>query len=379
MKLPLKGVTVLEFSQYLAGPYAGLRLADLGARVIKIERPGSGDACRQLATKNMMVDGDSLVFHTINRNKESIAANLKSPEDLEKIRALIKDADVITHNFRPGVMEKIGLDFESVKAINPTIVYGEVSGYGKEGPWVNKPGQDLLAQSLSGLAWQSGTGGKHPTPIGLAIADMICGNHLAQGILAALVRRQIKGIGARVEVSLLESIVDFQFEGLTTYLNNGNVLPNRSKSSNAHSLLEAPYGIYSTEDGYLAIAMTDLRELLTVVECKTISDTLIDSPFEYRDEIKDALQLHLKGKSTEHWLSLLESEGIWSSDVYTYATLLDHPAYKQLEMEVTVSRGENVSVKTTRCPIQINGQRLASTTAAPVLGSANEVLEKGLK
>src|SRR6201994_3660997 len=150
--LPLHGLTVLEFSQYLSGPSAGLRLADLGARVIKIERPGSGDACRKLSIKNLWVDGDSLLFHTINRNKESFTANLKSAEDMEMIRQLINRADVLTHNFRPGVMESAGLGYSDVAKLNPRLVYGAISGYGKEGPWKDLPGQDLLLQSMSGLA-----------------------------------------------------------------------------------------------------------------------------------------------------------------------------------------------------------------------------------
>src|ERR1700743_458388 len=131
-ELPLHGLTVLEFSQYLSGPSAGLRLADLGARVIKIERPGAGDACRHLSIKNLWVDGDSLLFHTINRNKESFTADLKSTEGLHQIKKLIAIADVLTHNFRPGVMESAGLDYESVKRLNPKIIYGAISGYGKE-------------------------------------------------------------------------------------------------------------------------------------------------------------------------------------------------------------------------------------------------------
>src|SRR5216683_1755195 len=170
MKRPLEGLVVLEFSQYLAGPYAGLRLADLGARVIKIERPGTGDAGRQLATKNLFADGDSLIFHTINRNKESYAANLKDGADLEKVKRLIARADVMTHNFRPGVMEKIGLDYQNVRALNPRLVYGVVTGYGKDGPWKDKPGQDLLAQSVSGLTWLTGNSGDPPVPFGLATA-----------------------------------------------------------------------------------------------------------------------------------------------------------------------------------------------------------------
>src|SRR5688500_1803270 len=149
--LPLKGLVVLEFSQYLSGPSAGLRLADLGARVIKIERPGTGDACRQLSIKNLWSDGNSLLFHTINRNKESFAADLKNPEDLFIIKKFIEEADVVTHNFRPGVMEKVGLSYAAVKQLNPRIIYAEITGYGKHGPWKKRPGQDLLLQSMSGL------------------------------------------------------------------------------------------------------------------------------------------------------------------------------------------------------------------------------------
>ncbi len=149
--LPLEGLVVLEFSQYLSGPSAGLRLADLGARVIKIERPGTGDAGRKLAIKNLWVDDSSLLFHTINRNKESLTADLKNADDLELIKKLITKSDVLIHNFRPGVMKKTGLDFESVKSINPRLIYAEISGYGKEGVWKNKPGQDLLLQSMTGL------------------------------------------------------------------------------------------------------------------------------------------------------------------------------------------------------------------------------------
>src|SRR5882757_1346565 len=139
--LPLHGLTVLEFSQYLSGPSAGLRLADLGARVIKIERPVTGDACRQLSIKNLWTDGDSLLFHTINRNKESFTADIKSPEDLAIIHRLISRADVLTHNFRPGVMEAVALDYERVQELNPRIIYGAISGYGKDGPWKDRPGQ----------------------------------------------------------------------------------------------------------------------------------------------------------------------------------------------------------------------------------------------
>ena len=153
---PLDGLLVLDFSQFLAGPSAALRLADLGADVIKIERPDGGDLCRQLYVSNLELDGDSTLFHTINRNKRSFAANLKSETDLQEVWALIARADVLVQNFRPGIMNRLGLGYEAVRKVNPRVVYGSVTGYGEQGPWRGKPGQDLLVQSLSGVCWLTG-------------------------------------------------------------------------------------------------------------------------------------------------------------------------------------------------------------------------------
>ena len=164
MKL-LEGITVLDFCQFLSGPSAAMRLGDLGARVIKIERPGVGDAGRQLTLQNLMADGDAVNFQIINRGKQSYAANLKDPADLERVKKLVAKADVMISNFRPGIMARMGLDYESVKAINPGIVYGTVTGYGTKGPWVEKPGQDLLAQSMSGVAFLNGNASDPPVAL----------------------------------------------------------------------------------------------------------------------------------------------------------------------------------------------------------------------
>src|ERR1041385_7794133 len=209
---PLEGLLVLDFAQFLAGPIAAMRLADLGARVIKIERPGTGDICRQLYITNLKLDGDSTLFHSINRNKQSFAADLKKPADLAIVKKLIEKADVMIQNFRPGVMEKIGLHYGAVKEINPRIVYGALTGYGDKGPWRDKPGQDLLIQSLSGLVWLSGDEPQGPVPMGLAVVDLTASAHLLQGILACLVRRGVTGKGGLVEVSLMESVLDMRSE-----------------------------------------------------------------------------------------------------------------------------------------------------------------------
>lgn len=377
MSLPLEGLLVLDFSQFLAGPSAALRLADLGARVIKVERPGIGDLCRKLTISNLTIDGESAVFQTINRNKESYTADLKSPGEKAQVIELIKKADVMIQNFRPGIMKRIGLDYETVKELNPGIVYGSVSGYGQEGAWVHKPGQDLLVQSMSGLVYLNGNRDDAPQPFGLAVADMITGAHLVQGLLAALVRRGITQKGGLVEVSLLESTLDFQFEVLTTHLNDGGKLPERSAINNAHAYLGAPYGVYATQDGFIALAMGSVVTLGELIECQTLTSyTNEDDWFDKRDEIKAILVEHLKHQDTAYWLAKLEPADFWCADVMSWDRLLEHDGFTSLEMVQTVRHPEGNQVKTTRCPISIDGQRLFSEKAAPRLGEDNSRIEK---
>jgi crotonobetainyl-CoA:carnitine CoA-transferase CaiB-like acyl-CoA transferase len=371
MHLPLQGLVVLEFSQYLSGPSAGLRLADLGARVIKIERPITGDAGRKLAIKNLWVDDDSLLFNTINRNKESFSADLKNKEDLILVKKLIKKADVVTHNFRPGIMEKIGLSYNEVKEINPRIIYAEINGYGKEGPWKHKPGQDLLLQSVTGLTYTTGNATHNPVPFGLSIADTLCGAQLVQGILAALIRRQKTSKGALIEISLMESLLDFQFELLTTYYNSGRELE-RSAVSNGNPLLGAPYGIYETANGYIAIAMMDIQILANVIDCKELNEYTQEHSFINRDEIKIILAKHLKQQPSSYWIKKLHANDMWAIEVLDWNAMETKDAYKDLKMEQTVQLANNKTMQTTRCPIRINGHRIYSSTAAPKLGEHNE-------
>ena len=366
---PLEGVTVLEFAQFMAGPSAGLKLADLGARVIKIERPVHGEAGRQIALKNLFMDGSSLVFHTVNRNKDSFAADLKDPEDLERIKKLIAQADVMTHNFRPGVMEKIGLDYAKVQEINPKLVYGTVTGYGTTGAWVKKPGQDLLVQSMSGFANLTGNKNDDPVPVGAAVSDIITGTHLAHGILASLLKRIKTGKGALVEVSLLESTLDLQFEVLTTYLNDGNKLPSRAEKGSANPYLGAPYGVYKTKNSYLSLAMGSLLNIGKIIGCNAIA--AFEDPnswFEKRDEIMAILTAEFIQKNTEEWITLLESQGVWCSEVFNYDDLLNHEGYKVLQMDQTLELLSGEKVRTLRCPIRMNDARLFSPKPAPRVG-----------
>lgn len=364
--LPLEGVVVLEFSQYLSGPSAGLRLADLGARVIKIERPGTGDAGRKLAIKNLWVDDSSLLFHTINRNKESFAANLKDPDDLAAVKTLIKKADVLIHNFRPGVMEKTGLGFADVQQLNPRLVYADISGYGKKGPWKTKPGQDLLLQSITGLTHTTGNDDHHPVPFGIAIADILCGAQLVQGILGGLIRRQKTNKGAHIEISLMESLLDFQFELLTTYYASGQQ-PQRSSINNGHALLSAPYGLYATADGFIALAMMDLQALAQAIACKPLLAFTSGQAFSERDRIKEIIAAHLIDQSTDYWLDKLHESDLWAMPVSDWEQMMQQDAYKTLQMEQVI-KAKTKNIITTRCPIRINGKRLLSSRSAPQVG-----------
>jgi CoA:oxalate CoA-transferase len=379
---PLDGLLVLDFSQFLAGPSCALRLADLGARVIKIERPDTGDLCRQLYISNLELDGDSTLFHSINRNKQSYAANLKDPIDLERVRRLIAHADVLIQNFRPGVMERIGLGPAAVRELNPRLVYATVTGYGGEGPWKDKPGQDLLVQALSGMVWLNGDATQPPLPFGLAVADMFAGAHLTQGILACLVRRGVSGRGGLVEVSLLESALDFQFEVLTTHLNDGGKLPERSAVNNAHAYLGAPYGIYHTADGFLALAMGSVTRLAELLDCPALGE--FPDPktwFTMRDRIKAILADHLRSGTTGAWLARLEPADYWCADVLTWPALMASDAFQALHMTQTVRRANGASLVTTRCPIRIDGALLTSAQGAPTIGEHSDaiVAEFGLE
>lgn len=377
MSLPLSGMTVLDFSQFLAGPLAALRLADLGARVIKIERPQGGDLCRRLYITDVEIDGDSTPFHVINRNKQSYAADLKQPDDLAKVMRLIEQADVMIENFRPGVMQRIGLDYEAVRKINPRLVYGRITGYGDAGPWAALPGQDLLAQARSGSLWLSGNAEDPPTPYGLAIADMFAGNLLAEGVLASMVRQARTNEGALVETSLLEAMLDLQFEVLPTHLADARKPPRRSAVNNAHAYIAAPYGVYRTADGYLALAMGVIDQLGTLLEIETLQDPRINTQaFSKRDQIKRLIADRLVARSTQQWLDILQPADIWCAEVMTWGQLLAHDAFKVLDMIQTVSRSNGVKIKTLRSPIRIDGDSAQSTVASPCLGEHTKTIDE---
>lgn len=371
---PLEGLLVLDFSQFLAGPVAAMRLADLGARVIKIERPGVGDIGRTLAFAGRVIDDDTVSFHAMNRNKQSIAADLKNATDLAYVRHLVAQADVIIQNFRPGVMERIGLDYESVREINPSIVYASATGYGTTGPWKDRPGQDLLAQSISGIPWLNGSATDGPVPVGLSIADHLLSCHIAQGVTALLVRRFRTGQGGFVESSLLESMLDLQFELLSTRLNDESIHVERHGEHSAHAFLAAPYGTYPTADGYIALAMNPipkLGQLLDVPALEAMTDP--QEAWDRQEEIEAVLAATFALQPTDHWLAILDAADVWCAPVLTLDELLASEGFAAIEMTQEVTR-RGKTITTTRSPLRIDGEILTSTKAAPLLGEDDDAV-----
>jgi crotonobetainyl-CoA:carnitine CoA-transferase CaiB-like acyl-CoA transferase len=376
-ELPLSGLVVVDMSQFLSGPYCSLRLMDLGARVIKVERPDGGDLSRRLYLSDSE-SGDSTIFHAINRSKESFAVDLKSGRDRQALKKLITNADVLIQNFRPGVVERLGFGYTAIRELNPRLVYCSISGYGEEGPWVTRPGQDLLAQSRSGVMWLNGDEGQGPVPFGLAIGDMMAGAAAAQGILAALVRRGVTGKGAQVQTSLLEALVDLQVEVFTVHMNSGGALPKRSTFHSAHAYLSAPYGVYAAKDGFLAIAMTPISKLADLLGMQELAPYRNDPStwFTARDEIKRLIAGRIATADVDEWLAILEPADIWCARVLDWPALLSSDGFEVLDILQTVARPDGVNIRTTRSPVRIDGRRPKFDRAAPHIGEHTDALWK---
>lgn len=375
-ELPLAGVVVLDFSQFLAGPVAALRLADLGARVIKVERPVTGEIGRTLAFAGRWADEDTVSFHAMNRNKEAVVADLKDPGELEQVKGLVARADVLIHNFRPGVMERIGLDYESARALNPGLVYAAASGYGADGPWASRPGQDLLAQSVSGLTWVNG--GDRPVTVGLSLADHLLSCHLAEGVTALLVRKLRTGHGGLIETSLLEGMLDLQSTLLTTHLNNPRI---PSAPDRADAL--TPPVLYPTADGHLAIAPTALNHLIDALTNNPLTPEASPRVTGLPARGKSWVAERLLAGGTAYWVEVLGEAGIECAPLRTLDELIASPEFAAIQMTQTVERppiepgGESLRLTTTRSPIRIDGEVLRNHRAAPRLGAQGRLRDGG--
>ncbi len=366
MSGPLSGLVIADFSQLAQGPFATQILGDLGADVIKIEPP-TGDWMRHYALNNDYRAGESISFLSFNRSKRSITLNLKDERGLEVALRILARADVVLENFRPGVMERLGLGYELLRSRNPRLIYCASSGFGPVGPYSTRAGQDLLIQAMSSLPWQNGRAGDPPTPVGIGVADLVAGHQIVYGILAALYSRERTGVGQRVDVCLLNALLSLQTQELTAYLNGGG-LPIRSASGIASPYVGAPYGLYRTADGYIAIAMVRVDVLARLLGLEGYEQFDSNNIMEGRDEIRDRLAQVFIHRTTEAWLALLLPADIWCAPLYTYTDVERDPQVRINEMIVQYDHPTAGTVRGVGIPVKFGDTPGAITRPAPRLG-----------
>ena len=365
----LDGITVLDCTQMLAGPLAGLRLGDLGADVLKIEAPGSGEFNRTHGFEDITAAGEMTTFLALNRNKRSVVLNLKKPDGLAVMHDLVAQADVLIQNFRVGTADRIGIGYEQLHELNPRLIYCAITGYGSTGPYRNRAGQDLVLQGYSGSMWSVGKLADPPLPSALWAADVMSGYQAVVGVLAALHAREATGGGQYVEVDMLSSVLDAQLQELVTYLNSGRQ-PTRMREPSAHALIPAPYGVYQTHDGWLTMAMCHLPDLGEALDDDWLK-TLVhyNDGAIHRDEIYARIRPRFTERTTAEWLEIFERCGVWAGPVYDYAQLERDPHVVATGMFTDQPQGGGVSVRTLRPPLTMSATPLKIRRGAPPLGA----------
>jgi crotonobetainyl-CoA:carnitine CoA-transferase CaiB-like acyl-CoA transferase len=371
----LEGVRILAFTQFLLGPAACQYLADMGADVIKIEAPGRGAWERSWSGADTFIGGVSAFFMLANRNLRSVTLNLKSPRGVEVARRLVETADVMVENFRPGVMDRLGLGYEDVRKTNPRIIYAAGSGYGSDGPYSHLPGQDLLIQAISGLGANTGTEAQGPTVSPAAVVDQHSASLLAMGILAALVNRARTGEGQRVEVVMMQAALDLQAEPVVYHLNGAKL--QRPKTPVADTFHAVPYGFYATLDGHLAISLTPVKVLSEVLgnPAELAPYENPDIAYTRRDEIRAALDPFFRKRTTAEWVELLRAHDIWCAPVKNMTETFEDVAVKHIAPVLEFDHPRAGRVRVLKHPVRYSSGEATLRRPPPDLGEhTDEVL-----
>jgi crotonobetainyl-CoA:carnitine CoA-transferase CaiB-like acyl-CoA transferase len=366
----LDGIRVLDFTQMMLGPFATQMLGDMGADVIKVERPETGEWERGLAMMGELVAGDSAAFLAMNRNKRSVALNLKDPDARDALLELGRTCDVVVENFRPGVMDRLGLGYEDFRAVNPRIVYCSGSGWGQEGTFAkeNRPGQDLLIQAMSGLAANTGRADGPPTFAGTSIVDASTSLTLAVAILAALLARERRGIGQWVQVDLYSTAIAVQCQEISAMVNQHKTFE-RSRAGIASPWLSAPCGIYPTADGWLALAMADVTDVARVFDEPSLSKL---DPWIDRDEIKERLERITPQRTTKDWLDLLLPAGLWAAEVRSLRDAVDELRAEESPLLCRVEHPRAGTLELVGCPITFTETPWTVRRPPPLVGEHTE-------
>ncbi|MET0599623.1 MAG: CaiB/BaiF CoA-transferase family protein [Mesorhizobium sp.] len=370
MNKALDGVTILDFSHLLQGPFATQLLGDMGANVIKVERAGAGDLFRSMTFFAKWVGGsESPNFLAWNRNKRSIALNLKSRKVHGVVMEMARKADVVVQNFRPGVLAKLGYGYEDFRAVNPRIIYCSGSGYGEEGPYVDRPGQDMLIQGLAGLISNTGRGDQAPVPAGAGLADQIGAMNMVYGILAALYWREKTGKGQKIEVNLLAGMLAHLNQEYVAVLNLGEDFV-RPSSGIGHPGMQAPFGIYETSDGgYVSIAMSPFKTLYEVLEAPQLAvyDDL-KTLFDKRDEVFEKVNAETRRFTTEALLSRLLAADIWCAEVKDIRRAAEDPQVRHMGMITHYDHPRGGRVRVVAPAVKMSETPASIDRPAPLVG-----------
>jgi crotonobetainyl-CoA:carnitine CoA-transferase CaiB-like acyl-CoA transferase len=372
----LEGLTVLDLSSHLSGPYCAMLLADHGADVIKIERPGRGDEARAMPP---FIAGEGAPFMTWNRNKRSVTLDLKSEAGAEALRKLARQADILVENFRPGTLDRLGLGWPELSALNPRLIYGAISGFGQTGPWRDRGGFDLVTQGMSGLMSVCGPADGPPHRLPIALSDIAAGMHLAVGILAAVEARHRTGLGQMVEASLLDSAISFGVYEAAHVFATAERPPRIGQAHRGSS----PYQVFETADGWITVGAAQQNFWEALCRLLDAPDLRDDPRFRtnrdrvaHNDLLVGLLGQRFRQHGSDHWLDALEEAGIPAGPVLDFAEALSHPQTIAREMVVEVQHAIAGPTRTLGVPAKLSATPGTVRTAAPALGEhTREVLD----
>ncbi len=373
----LEGLRVIDVSIAMAGPFAAQKLADLGADVIKVE-PVTGEWQRHVSAGGAKGEHVNASFLSLNRNKRSISLNLKDPRGREVLLDLVRSADVFLQNYRTGVAGRLGVDYESLRAVKSDLVYVSMSGYGESGPYAQRPGQDLILQAMSGGLYSGQREGEAPRAAPFFMVDAFAAYSAFEGALAALFHRERTGEGQRVDVNMLDAVIAAQMQELSVST-VGGIQQSPSREVHAHSYIRAPYGIYQTSDGHIALSFAEMEDLARLFgDDRFLAFDAERDGFTHRDEISALVTENLRTASSEHWIELLGSAGVWVGPVYDYEELLDDPQVQHNQSFVQYEHPTEGAVTTPGFAFRLGAQAQELYRPAPLNGQHSEEILREL-
>ncbi len=376
--MQLDGIRVVDLTRILSGPFCSMFLADMGAEVIKIEEPGEGDPVRK---QGASVNGYSLYFANFNRNKRSLTLDLRSPDGKEVLRDLLRGADVVINNYRPGIMDKMGFGREALRALKPDIVSCHVTGFGLDGPYRDRPSFDFIAQAMSGFMSVNGDVDGPPMRAAPPVSDLVAGAYAAMGICAALVRRSRTGEGEEVATALTDSMTSMLAFLATNFFANGR---QPQRTGNDHALV-APYGLFEAADGQIAVAPSNdafyarLIDALGLDDLRGRPEYLTNAArFERRAGINAEINARTRGHTVAHWIDKLNAAGVPCGRVLNLSEVFEDPQTRHQQMRITIEHPQHGPLDVLGFPIKFTDDPCRVHRPPPVLGADTDALLREL-